>query len=125
MGGTDGDLVADRLRAALKDALRARDAVAVAAVRSALASLDNAGAVDPAAGPRTGAGEHVAGGVAGLGAGEVARREVGEDERREIVAGEVAERRSAAAGYRDHGHGDRAARLDAEADVLERILRPA
>jgi uncharacterized protein len=81
-----------RLEQALREALRARDTVAVSAVRSALAALDNAQAV-PAV-PATGASDspHFAGAAAGLGAGEAERRRLGEAEARDIVRAEVAER---------------------------------
>jgi uncharacterized protein YqeY len=42
------EAIRDRLHRALRDAMRARDRVAASALRSALAALDNAGAV-PAA----------------------------------------------------------------------------
>jgi uncharacterized protein len=54
----DAGDVRDRLRRALPAAIKARDTVAVAALRSALAAIDNTEAVDPdAAGPRPGAPE--------------------------------------------------------------------
>jgi hypothetical protein len=59
-----------RLRDALTDALRGRDRVAVAALRSALSAIANAEAISPPS-PTAGAGgSYVAGGVAGLGAAE-------------------------------------------------------
>ncbi len=44
----DDDGVRARLRAALKAAMKERDRAATATLRSALAALDNAEAVDPA-----------------------------------------------------------------------------
>jgi hypothetical protein len=41
------EAIRDRLHQALRDAMRARDRVAASALRSALAALDNAGAVPP------------------------------------------------------------------------------
>jgi uncharacterized protein YqeY len=45
------DDLRDRLRRALPPAMKARDRPAVTALRSALAAIDNAGAVDPAHAP--------------------------------------------------------------------------
>jgi uncharacterized protein len=77
-----------RLERVLREALQARDMVAVSAVRSALAALDNAQAVPaPSA---TGAGSpHVAGAVAGPRAGEAERRRLSESEAGDIVRAEV------------------------------------
>lgn len=109
----------DRLRAALKVAMKARDAAAVNALRTALAAVDNAEAV---AGPTAATAPLVegviAGAAAGVGATEVARRELTEDEVTAIVAAEVDERRAAADDYRTAGQFGRAARLTAEADAL-------
>ena len=43
----DGDNLRERLRRALPAAMKARDRPAINALRSALAAIDNAGAVDP------------------------------------------------------------------------------
>ena len=102
-----------RLRAALPAAMKARDQVAVAALRSALAALDNAEAVDPSTGPGS---DPL--GVVGLGAGEVARRELSEAEVEDLVRGELDERLAAAEVYEARGLGAEARRLRAEAAVL-------
>ncbi len=112
------------LRRALTAALRARDPVAVSALRSALSALDNATAVDVDAGPAAGTGV-IAGGVRGLGAGEVPRRVPTAGAEREIVRAEVDERRAAARAYEEAGRAERAARLRAEAAVLAPFLEPA
>jgi uncharacterized protein len=63
-----------RMRRALTAAMKARDQRAVAALRSALAAIDNAEAVE-AAGEGHPPGEgRIAGAVLGVGAAEVARR---------------------------------------------------
>lgn len=105
-----------RLRRALPPALKARDRVAVAALRSALAAIDNAQAVTAPPAPR--AGGVVAGAVRGLGAGDVPRRTVSTDEVAAIVRSEIDDRLAAAADYERSGQVDAAARLIAEADVL-------
>ena len=66
-----------------------------------------------------GADEHVAGSVAGLGAAEVPRRELTEDEAAAIVRAEIAERTAAADQY---GRSPAADRLRSEAALLGRFL---
>ncbi|ADB53215.1 GatB/YqeY domain-containing protein [Conexibacter woesei] len=118
------DGVRARLRAALPAALKARDAGAVAAIRSTLAAIDNAEAVDA----RAPVVEHarIAGTAGELGAGEAARATLTERQQREVVEREVAERRAAADEYDRHGHDEQAARLRTEADLVASFLvRPA
>jgi uncharacterized protein YqeY len=111
------------LRADLTAALKARDQVAVTALRSALAAIDNAEAV-PADHPSSSfsGNEHVAG-AASLGATEAARRDLTEADLRSIVEQEVRERAVAAQEYEQLGRDEHAQRLRAEAEVLSRYLR--
>jgi uncharacterized protein len=104
-----------QLEAALRSALRARDGVAAAALRSTLGAIDNASAVEgpDQYRPRL-----------GIGAGEAARRELSIDEMRGIVRAEVADRSSAAEEYDRLGRHAEAQRLRAEADALEPFTRP-
>jgi uncharacterized protein len=102
--------------------MKARDPAAVAALRSALAAIDNAEAVEVRHAPTSSSGGVIPGAVAGLGAGEAARRDLSEPEVAAIVRAEVVDRRSAAAEYERAGRPDRAARLTAEADVLDAHL---
>lgn len=108
--------------------MRNRDTVAVSALHSAIAALDNAGALaaEVAPGPLS---EHVAGARVGLGAGEAPRRELTQDDEDAILAREIAERRAADDDDDDetarHGVTDHAERLRAEAKVLERYTGPA
>jgi uncharacterized protein len=105
-----------RLRAGLTTAMKARDQVAVAALRATLGAIDNAEAVSA---PST-----VDGSLAieqtpvGVGAADVARRVLTEEDIAGIVRDAVAEREEAAAGYERSGHGERAERLRAEAALL-------
>jgi uncharacterized protein YqeY len=125
-----------RLRAALTAALSARDMIAAAAIRSALAAIGNAEAVRPRVKPRPATGttpapdgthrtpvgsEHIAGAAAGLGAAEAARRQLTEADIAEIVLAEIADRRSAADQYDRLGRDDRAERLRREAEVLATV----
>lgn len=105
-----------RLRRALSVALKARDRDAVAALRTALAAIENAEAVDGRLAP--------IGGLAieqtpvGVGAAEVPRRVLTEADVEAIVRAEVAERQAAAHGFAQANRLERAQRLRNEADVL-------
>jgi uncharacterized protein len=142
------DDLRDRLRRALPPAMKARDRPAVTALRSALAAIDNAGAVDPAHAPppdqdppdrdpadrgpadrgpavassvarsQASAEPTFAGTVAGVGATEVERRSLSQTRMEAIVRAEIADRETAATGYERAGQRDRAERLRAEAEVL-------
>jgi len=121
--------VRSRLQAALRAAMKERDTVAASALRSALAAIANAEAVSLPAGstgqsarPAAQASPHFAGAVAGLGAADVSRRDVTEDEATAIAAAEAADRRAAARDYQAAGHADRAGRLRREAQAIESAL---
>ena len=106
------------MRRALTAAMKARDQHAVTALRSALAAIDNAEAVDAAGqGHPTGEGR-IAGAILGIGAAEVARRTLTPAETQTIVRQEVAERQTAAHAYERAGQSGPAGRLRAEAEVL-------
>ena len=112
-----------RLHLALRAALKARDTIATSALRSALAAIDNAGAVPQVPAPAAGTGgPYVAGVVAGLGAAEAERRSLTAAEVEEIVRTEVAERQAAARDYDRVGHAEQADRLRREADVLMSVI---
>jgi uncharacterized protein YqeY len=119
----DGRAIRARLNQALRDAMRSRDQVATSALRSALAAIANAEAVAASAQPAAASGsEHFAGAAAGLGATEVARKELTEPAVRAIVRAEIADRDTAVRQYARGGHADRADRLRAEINVLEGVL---
>jgi uncharacterized protein YqeY len=107
-----------RLQLALRDAIKAHDAIAISALRSALSAIGNAEAVDQASAPRAGVAEHFAGSFTGLAAAEVRPRPVRPAELDGIVRTEIAERQLAAGEYERLGQADRAARLRHEASVL-------
>lgn len=109
------------MRADLKTALKARDKVTVATLRTALAAIDNAEAV-AAVEPDAVGSQHIGGAVVGVGAAEVARRELSPEDIRDIVAAEVAEREATVAQYRRIGQDERAEALLAEVAVLNRYL---
>lgn len=106
------------MQIALRRAIAGRDRAATAAIRSALAAIDNAGAIAVSPGPASAAGPHVAGAAAGLGAAERARRPLSEPEVAAIVAAEITDRLAAATDYDRRGRPDRAQRLRAEAAAL-------
>jgi uncharacterized protein YqeY len=109
--------VRDRLKAALPDALKRRDADLVAALRATLAAVDNAEAV-PSQEPGSLALEET---PVGVGAPDVARRELSDDEVERLVRGEIEERRAAAQVYEQAGRDDHAQRLRDEAHRLADI----
>jgi len=105
--------------------MRGRDQAATAALRSALAAIANAEAVDAGEHARGAAGsEHFAGATAGLGSAEVARKVLTETEMCDIVRTEIADRQTAVRQYVDGGHGERADRLSAEIRALAAVLTP-
>jgi uncharacterized protein YqeY len=109
------------LRRSLLTARKKRDAVRVSALRSALAAIDNAetpGTVEVVGRP-AGA---IAGAVAGVGATEVARRELSDEQIRNLVRSEIDERLSASEAFTSGGHTERAAMLRAEATILAGLL---
>jgi uncharacterized protein YqeY len=131
--GNDAENLRERLSRALPVAMKARDRVAVAALRSALAAIANAEAVDPSRAPPPGPSSPTgpppepggsapdppfAGTVAGLGATEVERRRLSGTQVEEVVRAEVADREAVAAGYERAGLLEQAERLRGEAQVL-------
>ena len=111
------------MRAALSAAMKQRDKAAVSVLRSALAAVDNAEAVDrPRDADRGLAIEQAA---VGVGVNEVARRSLTAAQIEQIVRGELADRESAAQEYERAGRADRAVELRAGAEVLVRVLSDA
>jgi hypothetical protein len=107
------------LKTALREAMRARNADAMAVLRTTLGAIDNAESVSMSAAPPVEAGV-IAGGVAGLGAGEVARRTLSDAETEAVIRRELAERVQGALEYERLGQP--ADVLRAQAAVLEAIL---
>lgn len=110
-----------RLRNDLTAALKARDPVTVAALRSALAALENAGAIEVPASRAEGT-EHIAGTTPGVGATDAARRVLSEHDARAILRSQVEEHRRAADEYVRVGRHDIAERRRSEAAVLAAYL---
>ena len=101
--------------------MKARDRVAVGALRSALAAIDNAEAVErPADVDQQLAIERI---PLGVGAAELDRRVLTEAQITDIVHNEMAEREAAARDYDFAGRPERAEQLRTEASVLSAHLR--
>jgi uncharacterized protein YqeY len=109
------------LREALLSARKDRDDARVSALRSALSAIDNAETPDDVVLDTQSSGT-IAGGVVGLGAAEVARRDLSDAQIRDLVHAEIDERLMAATDYTAGGHTEPAARLRAEATVLSNLL---
>ncbi|EST36293.1 hypothetical protein [Streptomyces roseochromogenus] len=100
--------------------MRARDKVAVSALRSTLAVLDNAEAVPVGAAELHGVAIEAA--PVGVGTTEAARRELSEQHITDLVRAEAEERLTVAAQFSAHAQADRAKLLREEAAVLLRLL---
>lgn len=105
----------ERAKADLPKAIKARQRHAVVALRSILAAIDNAEAVEPLSGPVPLVGR----------SDDVPRKELSETQIREIVRMEADERRSAVAAYERLGQQAEAARLRAEIAVIDSYLNGA
>ena len=117
------------LRAALRrdlvSAMKAREAESVAALRTAIAAIDNAEAV-PAEGTRQATtSRHFAGARAGVGATEAARRELSGGDIRAILDDQIAGYTREADGYDALGQADAARRLRNQARLLAAYLPDA
>jgi uncharacterized protein YqeY len=112
----------ERMSAALTRAMKARDQVAVSALRSTLGALANAEAVSVGT-PVAGVGsQDVAGSSGGVGSSEAVRRTLADRETTDLVLAEAVEREEAAQGYDTTGQSARAERLRAEATVIRSFL---
>jgi uncharacterized protein YqeY len=109
-----------RLREALSTAMKSRDRTAASALRSTLAAIDNAQAVDTTGLPDQSLAIELS--PKGAGAAEIERRALTEAEVEQIVRSELAERESAAAGNDRAGWSDHADRLRHEARVIRDVL---
>jgi uncharacterized protein YqeY len=112
----------DALRRDLARAMKAREPDAIAALRTAIAAIDNAEAVPaPATGPAT-TSAHFAGARAGVGAAEAARRDLTDSQQRAILRDQVAGYTTEAGRYEELGQSDAARRLREQARLLTAYL---
>ena len=105
------------LRAALKDAMRTRNAPATTVLRELLAAIDNAEAPALSAAPNTTEGVF-AGSAGGLGSGEVSRLLLSPEAVQALVHREIQERQEAVDLYVNLGKHEEASGLKAQLDVL-------
>ncbi|MFI0938252.1 hypothetical protein [Streptomyces sp. NPDC021020] len=109
-----------RLRAALPAAMRARDKATLALLRSTLAAIENAEAVELPDAP--GVSLAIEQTPVGAGAAEVARRELTDADVERIVRAELAEREAAAEAYDRAGQPAQAEQLRAGVAVVSGYL---
>ncbi|MGH1564649.1 hypothetical protein [Mumia sp. DW29H23] len=124
----DATALRARMRTDLVAAMKARQPEVVTALRTAIAAIDNAEAVEVTEAPHatsTAVSEHVAGTQSGAGATEAERRTLSADEVRAVLQVQIDERLAEAQGYEEHGRADAAARLRREADALQSYVGPA
>lgn len=122
--GTPADVLRGKLRRDLKVALKERRSVEVAALRMAIASVDNAEAVDVAglsvrramADPDA----PIAGAVVGAAAGDVRRRALSPADLQRVLDEEIAVLREQAADYETLGRDAEATAAHAQAEVIAR-----
>jgi uncharacterized protein YqeY len=107
-----------QLRHALVEAMKARDADAVDALRSLAAAIDNGEAIAEAGSAAPASSTHVAGARPGVRSTEATRRDLPPDELRRIVDGEITGRRREADRYDALDRPADAARLRRQATVL-------
>jgi uncharacterized protein YqeY len=100
--------IRDEMHAALRAAMQSREPLTVSVLRSTLAAVANAEAVDPATAER--------------GATEVARKVLDEDDIRAIVAAERDELRTAAIEMSSLGQAAKADELTQQATTLDAYL---
>ena len=110
------------LRSRLTTAMRERDRAATAALRGAVAAIENAEAVPVIDRPLVGGSVDVAGAALGVGATEAARLVLDGEAEREVVSAEVAALVEAQEAYAAAGDADRAAAAAAGAEVLRDVL---
>jgi uncharacterized protein len=127
---TPAEILRARLRADLRGAMKAQRQDEMAALRTLIAAIDNAEAVEQAASPTLTqsapptSSEHVAGAVHGLGVTDAARRQLSERDLQRIIENELWERDAQAERLTLLGRADDASRLRVEADVIARYQTP-
>lgn len=110
------------LRAAMKQAMRAHDQDALRALRTAVAAIDNAAAAPAVELDTATGGGPIAGAARGVGATEVARRELTDNDVAAIVRTQIDERRAQADEFDGLGQTDAATARRREADALDAVL---
>ena len=118
---TPAEILRTRLRRDLRAAMKAQRRDEMAALRTLIAAIDNAEAVEDLSLPSTPvSSEHVAAARPGIGAADSPRRSLSEHEVQRIVEAELWERDAQAERLELLGRSDDASRLRIEAAVLAR-----
>jgi uncharacterized protein YqeY len=121
---TDAETLRAALRRGLTTALKARESDAVAALRTAIAAIDNAEAV---AGPDVSVpvtNARIAGARTGVGSTEAVRRQLDGSQLRAILRDQIVEHTREADRYDALGQAEAAQRLRRQAGVLAPYLPP-
>ena len=121
---TSAEMLRTRLRRDLRAAMKAQRRDEMAALRTLIAAIDNAEAVEEASPEPRASSEHVVGAVRGVGAADATRRVLTERELERVVENELWERDAQAARLELLGRADEASRLRIEADVIARYQTP-
>jgi uncharacterized protein YqeY len=103
--------------------MKAREPDAVAALRTAIAAIDNAEAVPAPEARQTATSSHIAGARPGLGAAEAARLDLSDREQQAILREQITGYTTEAERYETLGQPDAANRLRTRASVLSAYLR--
>jgi hypothetical protein len=106
------------LRHGLTGALKARDRDALAALRTAIAAIDNAEAVPAPGASQPTTSDRIAGASSGAGSTEAGRQQLSVSEMREILRDQVTEHTDEADRYESLGQTEAAQRLRRQADIL-------
>lgn len=115
--------IRELLQATLTERMRARDRDTVSALRSALAAIANAEAVPvEQSGPAVATSADIAGAAVGLGAAEAPRRDLTEEQMRDLVAAEADERADLSRLLGEKGDSDGARRAFGQATALRFLL---
>jgi hypothetical protein len=104
--------------------MRAQRRDEMAALRSLIAAIDNAEAVEDASPTPPSSSEHVAGALRGLGTADAERRSLNRRDLQRIIETELWERDAQAERFTLLGRIDDATRLRTEADVIARYQIP-
>ncbi len=116
------DSLVARMKADLTAALKARDKPVIAALRSTLAAIANAEAVESPTSSSSIGDSPIAGATSGLGSTEATRRSLTDEDVHALVRAEHDERIATAAQYDTLKQANRAADLRAEAGALTAYL---
>jgi uncharacterized protein YqeY len=121
LGVTRLDSLSAAARAQLGRAVKGRDAAAIAALRSLLAALDNAGAQPAGVTTAAATSARIAGATEGLGSAEVERRPLDDATVDALLAAEIAAREDQARVFDDAGRDREATMATYQAKLLRRL----